>query len=185
MALTTMAKGLDFSEQSQGYVARRSWTSFGLVGLAVTGFATTLGSGLVSYEKGYPPNPFPPDVSQTPLIEQMSNDGYGPASHAVVFLFGIFLGWSLLQQSNGGIRTRLHKVVGLIGWLVSLTIWSSIVFGVWPEYRGDPFSARLASFYSAGSRLGWAIALGWIIYACARGRFVTWSFASIRCFLQN
>lgn len=57
-----------------------------------------------------------------------------------------------------------------LGWLISLGTILAVIFGFYPMNQLDAIVSDLQnSFYESFSRVSWAIAVGWIIFACVQG----------------
>lgn len=65
---------------------------------------------------------------------------------------------------------RIPRYVVVLCWISSLVLICSIVFGpyetIQPGYKG---TAEAAAAYDAFSKLGWGMALSWIVFACHFG----------------
>nr|XP_034956817.1 O-acyltransferase like protein-like [Zootoca vivipara] len=91
---------------------------------------------------------------------------YGP------FLVGIFLGLYMNQQQTPVLR---NKVQASIGWL-SATFSMFMVVALAYTLQDPLDYSPAAAIYQATHRTVWAIAVGWIIFACEEGYggFINW-----------
>ncbi|KAG8184567.1 hypothetical protein JTE90_007683 [Oedothorax gibbosus] len=64
---------------------------------------------------------------------------------------------------------KIHKRLALPLWIACFLCLSSIVFGLHDHRHGEPMVRGLSVLYAALHRPAWAVALGWIVYACATG----------------
>lgn len=70
----------------------------------------------------------------------------------------------------------------MFGWTIAFGIGMSVIYGPFTVFKtdGDSFNRTENIFYGAFSRLAWALALGWVIYACHNkmgGKYLADSFA--------
>lgn len=57
-----------------------------------------------------------------------------------------------------------------LGWLISFTIMAAVIFGNYPLQQPKSTNTKLDyGLYDALSRVGWALALCYIIFACVHG----------------
>ena len=49
---------------------------------------------------------------------------------------------------------------------MSITLLGVLLFGIYPDFNGNPLNRVSHILYQATSRTLWAVGLGYIIYAC-------------------
>ncbi|KAF8363339.1 hypothetical protein PRIPAC_90262 [Pristionchus pacificus] len=85
------------------------------------------------------------------------------------FLIGILLGYIIFRIRAGklNIRRFFNPAVSLACWVVSFAIAASVIFGLYDNVRGavDLTPLERASYFHIG-KIGWALAVGWVILAC-------------------
>lgn len=90
-----------------------------------------------------------------------------PWTHAAPFLVGIFYGYLLYRN---GMNSVIKLKVRLIYWLASIITVLVIMFGFHPYIDGTvKMTATTGVLYAYLTPTLWAIAVGWIMYACATG----------------
>ena len=59
-------------------------------------------------------------------------------------------------------------MIGLAGWVVAIVVGLSVVYGTWKVFDTPAvfFTDAEDIIYEATHRCAWAIAVGWVIYAC-------------------
>jgi hypothetical protein len=86
------------------------------------------------------------------------------------YIIGIFLGY-ILHKTKGK-PFKMSKVANLWGWTAAFVTGMLIVYGLdIPKrlFENDPLSMTENIMYGGFHRLAWAIAVGWVIFACSRG----------------
>jgi len=61
------------------------------------------------------------------------------------------------------------QLVNLLGWAIATALGLLVVYGPYTEDGSYQMSEAESAFYNAAHRTGWAIALSWVIFACATG----------------
>lgn len=81
------------------------------------------------------------------------------------WLIGIFGGYFLHESRKKIIR--IPRVINLLGWLTSLALMAAVIFANYPLVQFDSRPSRLdTGLYDSLSRVAWAVALCYIIFAC-------------------
>jgi len=93
------------------------------------------------------------------------------------WLIGVLIG-SILFELRGRV-IRIKKYVYSTIWLITFCTIFGIIFGIFPlqqTHMAHDETRLQASFYLSLSRVSWAIALSWIIFACSHGYggFINW-----------
>jgi len=85
------------------------------------------------------------------------------------WLIGVLVGFMMYRSKNHNIR--IPKVFVLLGWLISISILLCVVVVPYHRVRPDAGEATQleSAFYEAFSRTAWAVALGWLVFACHNG----------------
>ena len=88
---------------------------------------------------------------------------------ATPFLVGMGLGY-LMSQPKLLQRARMSSWQVYAGWALNTAMCLAIVFTLAIAYKEDYQDNNLeAAFYGSLHRLGWAIGISWIIFACSTG----------------
>lgn len=91
------------------------------------------------------------------------------------WLIGIFGGYILYESRNKIIR--MPRVINILGWLISLALMATVIFVNYPLVQFDSRPSDLhVGLYDSLSRVAWAVALCYIIFACVNncGGPVNW-----------
>lgn len=85
-----------------------------------------------------------------------------------IWLMGIIFGYILTQFKNK--QVKIPTMYNLLGWSVAIATIFSVVFGPYNSLqKGYESTALEAATYDQFSRVGWGIALSWVIFACHHG----------------
>eukprot|EP00095_Tigriopus_kingsejongensis_P002500 maker-scaffold64_size435223-snap-gene-2.28 protein:Tk02500 transcript:maker-scaffold64_size435223-snap-gene-2.28-mRNA-1 annotation:"hypothetical protein DAPPUDRAFT_60562" len=129
-------------------------------------------------------NDWPLSSAVAVLDTDYSEHGYvTPWCRCQPYIVGIMLGY-ILHRSRGQ-PIQLSWALSYWMWILATATALAILWGVDAHsvWQGAERSSLLASvFYNAGSRLAWALALGWLILACSKNlpgsywisRFLGW-----------
>jgi len=82
------------------------------------------------------------------------------------YLVGLMLGYFLFKKYK--FQGTFKWLWYLIGWVVAIVLGMTVVYGTWGTSKagGRPFSNAENIFYASLSRLTWALAVAWVIFAC-------------------
>lgn len=81
------------------------------------------------------------------------------------WLIGVFGGYLLHNCRNRTIR--IPKMINLLGWIISLALMATVIFANYPLVQPTKSTPILAhALYESLSRVAWAFALCYIIFAC-------------------
>ncbi|XP_060083819.1 nose resistant to fluoxetine protein 6-like [Ylistrum balloti] len=91
-----------------------------------------------------------------------------PYTRIAPYMVGILLGYLLYSNDC---RARLNRVKVFIGWSLAIVLGMLPVYGLYHYYHDvtNESSLAVSALYISCSRLSWALAIAWIIYACATG----------------
>jgi len=97
------------------------------------------------------------------------------------YLVGMMLGYFLFKKCH--FQGTFKWLWYLIGWAVAIAQGLTVVYGTWGTSKagGRPFSNAENIFYASLSRLTWALAVAWVIFACQNKfggliqNFLSWS----------
>ncbi|XP_046402916.1 O-acyltransferase like protein-like [Ischnura elegans] len=78
-------------------------------------------------------------------------------------IIGLFAGW-FLYTTDCKLNLRRHYL--LLGWLFSASLCSVVVYGLYCQIS----DAMVSASYAALSHTAWAVALLWLVTACAAGK---------------
>lgn len=100
--------------------------------------------------------------------DRMAKTYVGTHTRYTVWLMGIAFGYILTRFKNK--EVMIPMFYNLLAWSAALTIVFSVIFGPYNSQQpGYESSAAEAATYDAFSRVGWGVALSWIIFACHHG----------------
>ncbi|KAH8337676.1 hypothetical protein KR074_006562 [Drosophila pseudoananassae] len=90
-------------------------------------------------------------------------------THAAPWLIGFLFGYFL--HLNRGKKFLLSKITVWLGWILSLAMLFTSIFALYPAGKLDspPMSILAESFYYTLTRVGWPLAICWIVFACMQG----------------
>ncbi|KAH8361999.1 hypothetical protein KR200_002223 [Drosophila serrata] len=99
------------------------------------------------------------------------------------WLIGVIFGYFLFTR-NRGRQIPMSKPLVLTGWFVAFGTMLACMWGpYWRILPDTPDSPLIeGAFFEPLSRTGWALAIGWIVWACYNGHgglvndFLSWSF---------
>lgn len=89
-----------------------------------------------------------------------------PWARIAPYLFGLFTGYLIFLYKSGQSQLNLPRSVNLILWLISCTLMTLVVFGLYPDISGNPISRSGHIIYQTLSRVSWSVGLSYIIFAC-------------------
>ncbi|KAH8247742.1 hypothetical protein KR038_009247 [Drosophila bunnanda] len=90
-------------------------------------------------------------------------------THATPWLIGFLFGYFLYL--NRGKQFQLSWVVVWAGWGLCLAMIFTSIFALYPSTQSGaaPLSTLAESFYYTLTRVGWPLALCWVVFACMQG----------------
>ncbi|KAH8241177.1 hypothetical protein KR032_001434 [Drosophila birchii] len=90
-------------------------------------------------------------------------------THAAPWLIGFLFGYFL--HLNRGKKFELSRLVVWSGWILSLAIIFTSIFALYPaeKWSAPALSTVEESLYYTLTRVGWPLALCWIVFACMQG----------------
>ncbi|XP_001955420.3 nose resistant to fluoxetine protein 6 [Drosophila ananassae] len=90
-------------------------------------------------------------------------------THCAPWLIGFLFGYFL--HSNRGKKFELSWRMVLLGWILCLAMIFTSIFALYPAGKSGapPLSTVAESLYYTLSRLGWPLAVGWVVFACIQG----------------
>uniref|UniRef100_A0A0M3ITF6 Acyl_transf_3 domain-containing protein n=1 Tax=Ascaris lumbricoides TaxID=6252 RepID=A0A0M3ITF6_ASCLU len=106
------------------------------------------------------------DLSKVALYEQFMY--YSPWIRFTPYVFGILTGYFLHKTKDQ--KLNLHPLIIITLWLASIAIGIACVFGLFDYMKGPGHDISLfarASYYN-WSRIGWSLALAWVVIACEK-----------------
>nr|CAD2180593.1 unnamed protein product [Meloidogyne enterolobii] len=132
-------------------------------------FLSSVFTVIITIIKGYPPAPLLTTKLQIIAnLKQYWSDLYvkpyircGP--YIVGCIVGYFLSECKRQREN---RFQLTKLQWVLGWSISAILGFYSIFGLYEYTRTGDISLWYSLTYAAIGRLSFAIALGWIAFAC-------------------
>ncbi|XP_032794863.2 nose resistant to fluoxetine protein 6 [Daphnia magna] len=93
-----------------------------------------------------------------------------PWTRAPPYIVGVWLGWFLHVTKES--QKRTSKIILVIFWTLSSAIILAVIYGLVPyldENKVPTIDPAISLCYGSLHRAAWAIAVGWIVYACTRG----------------
>ncbi|EDX06872.1 nose resistant to fluoxetine protein 6 [Drosophila simulans] len=105
----------------------------------------------------------------TASSEAMRDGYYATHTHATPWLIGFLFGYFL--HLNRGKKFQLSWVSVWSGWILCLAMIFTSIFALYPpsKWSGPDASTLAESLYYTLTRVGWALALCWVIFACVQG----------------
>ncbi|XP_022209522.2 nose resistant to fluoxetine protein 6-like isoform X3 [Drosophila obscura] len=90
-------------------------------------------------------------------------------THAAPWLIGFLFGYFL--HLNRGKKFQLSRIAVWSGWVLSLAMIFTSIFAMYPfaKLSAPPLSTLEESLYYTLTRVGWPLALCWIVFACMQG----------------
>ncbi|XP_034127392.1 nose resistant to fluoxetine protein 6-like isoform X1 [Drosophila guanche] len=90
-------------------------------------------------------------------------------THAAPWLIGFLFGYFL--HLNRGKKFQFSRIAVWSGWVLSLAMIFTSIFAMYPagQLSAPPLSTLDESFYYTLTRVGWPLALCWIVFACVQG----------------
>ncbi|XP_070384498.1 nose resistant to fluoxetine protein 6-like [Dermacentor albipictus] len=124
----------------------------------VIGVQTTL--------SGYPPTMLPLYAERSRVMAMVQDVVMRPYTHAGPFTVGLCTAFLIFKYPT----TRITKVVQATLWLSSSLCMALSLFATWKWNRNVEASDLETLLYSSLHRTGWALGLGWTVYACLTDR---------------
>ncbi|XP_017128893.1 nose resistant to fluoxetine protein 6 [Drosophila elegans] len=90
-------------------------------------------------------------------------------THATPWLVGFLFGY--YQHINKGKKVRLSRSAVCWGWILCLAMIFTSIFALYPasQWSAPALSTVAESSYYTLTRVGWSMALCWVIFACMHG----------------
>ena len=146
---------------------------FGLVFLIsaiLTAASAAIPAGL-TYKYGWGPSPsFPGTSGDHPEKDYMQWNYVVPWCRFSPYIVGILLGYFLHNTKSKPFK--MSQATNLWGWVIAIATGLAIVYGLdIPKIVTEEKKLTMAEnvLYGGFHRLGWAIAISWVIFTCCRG----------------
>ncbi|XP_012942470.2 O-acyltransferase like protein [Aplysia californica] len=138
-------------------------------GLAVCGtvlLSSWIVTGVLSLNRGWVASDFAMGHTN-PQADRFTDYYLAPNTRVGPFVIGILAGY-LMARHGGQIAIQWYVVV--IGWAVAVATGLAVVYGIHGDITAkDPSSTEVAALYNALSKSVWAVAISWVVIACASG----------------
>lgn len=82
------------------------------------------------------------------------------------YLVGMMYGYLLFKTKGKVVINR--SIVAML-WLFATICAIAILYGLYDTFHGPPLSVDVLAFYTAVHRIVWALAVGWVLFACVTG----------------
>ncbi|XP_017083982.1 nose resistant to fluoxetine protein 6 [Drosophila eugracilis] len=94
---------------------------------------------------------------------------YATHTHATPWLIGFLFGYFL--HKTRGKKFELCSVAVWSGWILCLAMIFTSIFALYPsaKWTGNDLSTLAEAFYYTFTRLGWSMAICWVVFACMQG----------------
>ncbi|XP_033118103.1 nose resistant to fluoxetine protein 6-like [Anneissia japonica] len=89
-----------------------------------------------------------------------------PWTRISTYLVGMAVGYILYKYRG---RVRMSLSMTLLGWVTATVIGLAVVYGLYGNFHGNHLSKAATVVYITLCRFAWAIALAWVVFACATG----------------
>ncbi|CAG7728552.1 unnamed protein product [Allacma fusca] len=103
-----------------------------------------------------------------------------PWTRVQTYFVGMWLGYLLFKTR--GKKIKLAPPVVMLGWVISTGIALAVLYGIAPWFDPlTPIPQAWKVIYASFHRVGWAISISWIIFACINGyggyinNFLSWT----------
>ncbi|XP_071445528.1 nose resistant to fluoxetine protein 6-like [Hetaerina americana] len=84
------------------------------------------------------------------------------------YLVGLALGCLLHKLRM--VKVKINQVSAGVAWVACFVVLYAVIFGPYDMFQfNHPYDVMEASFFGAFHRFAWAIAVGWLIFACSNG----------------
>lgn len=85
------------------------------------------------------------------------------------WLIGMLIGYIMFHTREK--KLKINKPVNTLMWISTICLMMSIIFGFFPfqVMTGNTTTLLENAFFNATFRIGWGLAIGWIIFACQNG----------------
>ncbi|KAH8241178.1 hypothetical protein KR032_001437, partial [Drosophila birchii] len=101
-------------------------------------------------------------------VDAMQKLYFATHTHATPWLIGFLFGYFL--HLNKGKKFQLSWVSVWSGWILCLAMIFTSIFALYPDAKWSTSTSILAeSFYYTLTRVGWPLALCWVVFACMQG----------------
>nr|XP_017031284.1 nose resistant to fluoxetine protein 6-like [Drosophila kikkawai] len=101
-------------------------------------------------------------------VEAMRKMYFATHTHATPWLIGFLFGYFL--HLNKGKKFQLSWVSVWSGWILCLAMIFTSIFALYPDAKWSTHTSTLAeAFYYTLTRVGWPLALCWVVFACMQG----------------
>lgn len=122
--------------------------------------------GVQTTLSGYPPTMLPLYAERSRVMAMVQDVVMRPYTHAGPFTVGLCTAFLIFKYPT----TRITKVVQATLWLSSSLCMALSLFATWKWNRNVEASDLETLLYSSLHRTGWALGLGWTVYACLTDR---------------
>ncbi|XP_043190539.1 nose resistant to fluoxetine protein 6-like [Amphibalanus amphitrite] len=144
----------------------------GAVWLGLLTAASVAIPATVIYQKDLPPTTMFFNAMAAAKTEDMFTDFYVvPWCRASPYIIGIITGLILHHIKTNKVAITIPKAVNLATWTVMAAMALTIVYST-HQWNKDPqatYTMAEAVSYGSLHRLGWAIAISWVVFACVTG----------------
>lgn len=82
------------------------------------------------------------------------------------YLVGMMYGYLLFKTKGKVVINR--SIVAML-WLFATICAIAVLYGLYDTFHGPPLSVDVLAFYTAVHRIVWALAVGWVLFACVTG----------------
>ncbi|XP_063822750.1 nose resistant to fluoxetine protein 6-like [Ostrinia nubilalis] len=114
---------------------------------------------------------FPSSLLSANRSDEMRNYAnkyyFNTLARASPFMVGMIIGYVL--ASYRGTKVRLSKAIVMLNWAWATALFSFVIYSSYPVMQPSWSNQFLDSMYNSFIRPAWALALGWLVFACAHG----------------
>ncbi|XP_071446215.1 nose resistant to fluoxetine protein 6-like [Hetaerina americana] len=140
---------------------------FGATPMIFAAMACIASQFIITFRNGYPAlfRVWSEDkllLDYTQYIHMATHNRMGP------YVLGLMIGFVL--NNLRGKSVVLSKLTVICGWIMSFALFIFVLYGPYTTLQmGTPHQPFPDSIYASTHRIAWAIALGWLVFACCKG----------------
>ncbi|XP_070564243.1 nose resistant to fluoxetine protein 6-like [Ptychodera flava] len=102
-----------------------------------------------------------------------------PYTRMTPYLVGMVVAYVIVKH---GKEFKIRKWLSFIIWCVAMVVTLACIFGLYSTFQGNELSRGVTLLHHALAKLGFSLAVGWLVFACVTDhggfihRFLSWKF---------